>query len=62
MKPILIIISDGGLDSTVTFPSVKLALTALFRTLDLDMLVSVRTCPYQSWTDMAKRVVCLPLT
>ena len=42
-KSILITISDGGPDHRVTFPSVKLALIALFRALDLDMLVSVRT-------------------
>jgi len=55
-NPILITVSDGGLDHRVTFPSVKLSLIALFRSLDLDMLISVRTCPYQSWTNLAERV------
>ena len=56
-KPILITISDGGPDHRITFPSVKLSLIALFRALDLDMLISVRTCPYQSWTNLAERVM-----
>ena len=25
--------------------------------LDLDMLICVRTCPYQSWTNVAERVM-----
>ena len=56
-KPILVTVSDGGPDHRITFPSVKLALIALFQALDLDMLVSVRTCPYQSWTNLAERVM-----
>jgi len=43
-----ILITDGP-DHRVTFPSVKLSLIALFQSLDLDMLISVRICPYQSW-------------
>lgn len=57
LKPILLMISDGGPDHRVTFPSVKLSLIALFCSLNLDMLVSVRTCPYQSWTNLAERVM-----
>ena len=29
----------------------------LFRALDLDMLISVCTCPYQSWGNFAERVM-----
>lgn len=50
-KPILIIISDGGSDHRITFPSVKLSLIALFHALNLDMLISVCTGPYQSCMD-----------
>ena len=56
-KPILVTVSDGGPDHRITFPSVKLSLIALFRALDLDMLISVHTCPYQSWTNLAERVM-----
>ena len=56
-KPVLIIVSDGGPDHRVTFGSVKIASVALFMALDLDMLVCVRTCPYQSWQNIAERVM-----
>ena len=35
----------------------KVSSLTLFRALDLDMLVCVRTCPYQSWTDIAERIM-----
>lgn len=56
-KPIMIIVSDGGPDHRVTFGSVKLANICLFRNLDLDMLVHVQTCPYQSWQNVAECVM-----
>ena len=51
------IVSDGGPDHRVTFGSVQVAFITLFRALDLDMLICVRTCPYQSWTNVAERVM-----
>ena len=56
-KPVLVIVNNGGLDHRVTFGSVQVACIALFQALDLDMLVCVRTCPYQSWTNVAERVM-----
>ena len=56
-KPILILVTDGGPDHRVTFGSVKIANLCLFRALNLDMLVCVRTCPYQSWQNLAERVM-----
>ena len=49
--------SDGGPDHRVTFGSVQVASLSLFCSLDLDMLVCVRTCPYQSWTNVAERIM-----
>ena len=57
IKPVLVIVSDGGPDHRVTFGSVQVASITLFRALDLDMLICVRTCPYQSWTNVAERVM-----
>ena len=54
---ILLLISDGGSDHRVTFLSVKVALIAIFLKLDVDMLIAIRTCPYQSWSNMAERVM-----
>ena len=56
-KQVVLLISDGGLDHRLTFLSVKVAMIALFRSLDLDMLIAIRTCPYQSWTNLAERVM-----
>lgn len=52
-----VIVSDGGPDQRVTFGSVQVAAVALFCALDLDMVVFVRTCPYQSWQNVAERVM-----
>ena len=56
-KPVLILTTDGGVDHRLTFASVQVALICLFKSLNLDMLVAVRTCPYQSWTNLAERVM-----
>ena len=54
---IALIISDGGPDHRLTYLSVKVAMIVLFRSLDLDMLIAIRTCPYQSWSNLAERVM-----
>ena len=56
-KSVLVIVSDGGPDHRVTFGAVKVASLYLFQTLDLDMLNCVRTCPYQSWQNLAEYVM-----
>ena len=57
VKPILVLVTDGGPDHHLTYTSVKVALLALFIALNVDMLVAIRTCPYQSWTNLAERVM-----
>ena len=56
-NPILVIVSDGGPDHRVTYGTVKVSAVALFRALDLDMLICLRTCPYQSWQNIAERIM-----
>ena len=56
-KPILVIVSDGGPDHHITYVSVQVALIALMMELDLDMLICARTCPYQSWQNIAERIM-----
>ena len=56
-KPILAIVSDGGPDHRVTFGSVQVASLSLFCSLDLDIIVCVRMYPYQSWTNVAERIM-----
>ena len=50
-------VSDGGPDHCLTYLSVKAAMIALFKSLDLDMLIAIRTCPYQSWSNLAERAM-----
>ena len=56
-QPVAVVVSDGGPDHRVTFDSVKVSSLTLFRALDLDMLICVRTCPYQSWQNIAERIM-----
>ena len=56
-SPVVVIVSDGGPDHRLTFYSVQVSLLCVFLQLDLDMLVAVRTCPYQSWQNIAERVM-----
>ena len=54
---LIAVVSNGWPDHRVTFGSVKVACITILRALDLDMLVCVRICPYQSWQNMAERIM-----
>ena len=58
-KEILCVYTDGGPDHRCTYYSVKLALICLFLKGDKDMVVAVRTPPYNSWKDPAERIMSL---
>jgi len=58
-KPVLFIYSDGGPDHRVNYISVKIALIALFRKLDLDYLCAVRTAPYHSYRNPVERIMSI---
>lgn len=58
-KSVLVVMSDGGPDHRLSYGSVQVALLALFIRLNLDVLITVRTCPYQSWSNTAERVMSL---
>ena len=53
-KSVLLVLSDGGPDHRLSYGSVQVAFLALFLHLNLDMLIVIRTCPYQSWTNPAE--------
>jgi hypothetical protein len=57
--PVLFGLTDGGSEHRMTFASVPIALIGLFRLLDVDFAVFVRTCPGHSWTNPVER--CVPL-
>ncbi len=56
-NPILALYTDGGPDHRVNYLSVEIALICLFLKEDRDMVIAVRTPPYNSWKDPAERVM-----
>lgn len=57
LTPFLIIYSDGGPDHRITYEGVKLSLAAVFRALDLDLLIAGRTAPGHSWANPVERIM-----
>ncbi|XP_055999413.1 uncharacterized protein LOC130048586 [Ostrea edulis] len=58
-KPILFRYTDGGPDHRTTFRSVQVAALLEFISLDLDLLVCVRTAPNQSYNNPAERMMSI---
>jgi hypothetical protein len=58
-KEILCLHTDDGPDHRCTYYSVKLALICLFLKEDKDIVVAVRTPPYNSWKDPAERIMSI---
>src|SRR6185436_5109394 len=58
-NPFLLIYTDGGPDHRVNYLRVQLSLIALFVTLDLDLLVAVRTPPGHSWKNPVERIMSI---
>ena len=56
-QPILLFCSDGGPDHSCTYMSVKLSLISLFKGLNLDILIALRTPPGNSWANPVERVM-----
>ena len=51
--------TDGGPDHRVNYLSVKVALIALFRDLNLDLLIALRTAPSNSWANPVERIMSI---
>lgn len=58
-KPILFVYTDGGPDHRLTYLSVQLSLIALFRRLNLDLLIAGRTAPCHSWKNPVERIMSI---
>ena len=54
---VFLLVSDGGTDHRLTYCSIQVSLLSVFVHLNLGMLVAVRTCPYQSWKNIAEGVI-----
>ena len=58
-RHILFMYSDGGPDHRLTYISVQLSLIALFKNLDLDVLIAARTAPSHSWANPVERIMSI---
>lgn len=58
-KPILFVFTDGRPDHRSTYWSVQLSYLAMFVAPDLDLLVTARTAPSQSYNNPAERCMSL---
>lgn len=58
-NPFLLIYTDGGPDHRVNYLRVQLSLISLFVSLDLDLLVAVRTPPGHSWKNPVERIMSI---
>ena len=59
VKPILLLVTDGGNDHNVCHASVQASLVAMFLNLELNFLFAMRTCATQSWTNAAERIMAI---
>ena len=51
--------TNGGPDHRVNYLSMKLALIALFRELKLDLHITLRTAPSNSWANPVERIISI---
>ena len=58
-NPILMLFSDGGSDHRLTYEHVKLSLIALFKELELDLLIAACTAPGHGWANSVERTIKL---
>ena len=59
VPPVLIMYTDGGPEHRSNFLSVKIALIALQRFLDLDQILAARTAPGHSFINPAEKINCV---
>lgn len=58
-KSVLIMTSDGGHEHNMRNGSVRVSLCALFKSANLDLLVSVRSAPMHSWRNRVERCMAI---
>ena len=52
---VVLLVSDG--DHRLKYYSVQVSLLCVFLERNLDMIIAVRICPYQSWQNIAERIM-----
>ena len=50
---------EGGLEDRLTFESLKISLIMLFKELDVDFLVAIRTAPGHSYCNIVERIMSI---
>ena len=59
LTPHLFLITDGGPEHNVTFHSVKIPLMVIFKELNLESLVAIRTAPGHSYLNIVERIMSI---
>ena len=59
LTPHLLLITDGGPEHNVTFHSVKIPLMVIFKELNLESLVAIRTAPGHSYLNIVERIMSI---
>ncbi|KAF0498879.1 hypothetical protein F8M41_020483 [Gigaspora margarita] len=59
IPPILCLYTDGGPDHRTNFESVQISLISLFFKGDFDIIIAIKTAPYHSWANPAKRIMSI---
>lgn len=59
IPPIIIIYTDGGPEHRTNFLSVKIAMIALQKSINADLLIAVRTAPGHSYRNPVEKVNCI---
>ena len=59
VPPVLFLYTDGGPEHRTNFLSVKIAMIALKKFLNLDLLVAARTAPGHSFRNPAEKINCI---
>ena len=57
--PILLLYTDGGPDHRTTFMSTKLSVIALFKEMNFDAVVAMRTAPSNSWANPVEIIMSI---
>ena len=52
-------ITDRGSNHKTNFGSMQISLISLFFKGDFDMLIAMRTAPYNSWANPAERIISI---
>ena len=59
LTPHLFLVTDGGPEHSVTFHSVKIPLMVIFKELNLESLVAIRTAPGHSYLNIVERIMSI---